>query len=114
MYNKESRRTKIVTFRVSQEEYHSLEAACMAHRVRSISDLARDAVQGWIRGAYLDAPFAAPSRPSALLEAELQRVENHMEQLAQELDRLQRLIQSYGDATGALSLASRESLDKSR
>jgi hypothetical protein len=94
MYNKESRRTKIVTFRVSQEEYHNLETACTAHHVRSISDLARDAVQQWIRGSGNGVGLSsAPFRPSVLLEAELGQVENRIQVLVQELERLQHLVQ---------------------
>jgi hypothetical protein len=95
MYNKESRRTKIVTFRVSQEEYHTLEAACTAHRLRSISDLARDAVQQWIRGSGNPNGASSPSalRPSTVLDAELERVEGRIHMLTQELERLHRAVQ---------------------
>jgi hypothetical protein len=77
----DSRRSKMVTFRVSMEEYHSLEEACMARRVRSISESARAAVRQWIRETSLSDP----------LDGELQRVESRMHVLAQELERLQHL-----------------------
>jgi hypothetical protein len=79
----ESRRSKMVTFRVSVEEYQSLEAACTARRVRSISELARSAVQQWIRES-------APSNP---LDNELEQVERRVQILSKELERLQYLIQ---------------------
>jgi len=113
MYNKESLRTKIVTFRVSQEEYRTLEAACTANRLRSISDLARDAVQEWIRGAgYNGAQSLAPSRRSALLEAELERVESRIQVLTQELERLHGLVQLQRNYSGAKALAPLGSMDK--
>jgi len=80
--NVESRRSKMVTFRVSMDEYHSLEAACMARRVRSISELARVALQQWVR----EPPESNP------LDSELQRVERRVQALAEELDRLQQLV----------------------
>lgn len=102
MYNKETRRTKVVTFRISPEEYHALEAACTAHRLRSISDLTRDAVQQWIHGSgYNGGAPAAPLRPSAWLETELERVENCIQVLTKELERLHRLVQLQRDSSGA-------------
>ena len=77
----DSRRSKMVTFRVSMEEYHSLEAACMERRVRSISESARAAVRQWIRETSSSNP----------LDSELQQVERRIRTLARELDRLQRL-----------------------
>jgi hypothetical protein len=113
MYNKESRRTKIVTFRVSQEEYHTLETACTAHRIRSISDLARDAVEQWIRGNGTNGAYSAPvARPSALIDAELERVENRIQILAQELERLQRLVKVQRGWPAVASLATHGGLEK--
>jgi len=77
----DSRRSKMVTFRVSMEEYHSLEAACMARRVRSISESARAAVRQWIGETSMSNP----------LDGELQQVERRIRLLAQEIDRLQHL-----------------------
>jgi hypothetical protein len=71
----------MVTFRVSADEYQSLEAACTARRVRSISESARAAVRQWIG--------EAPS--SNALDGELQQVERSIQVLAKELDRLQHL-----------------------
>lgn len=44
-------RTRIVYFRVSEEEFHRLMDLCPAHGARSISELARGAMQDIIRGA---------------------------------------------------------------
>ena len=112
MYNKESRRTKIITFRVSQEEYSTLEAACTAHRLSSISHLARDAVQQWI--CWNDgngAPHRAQASPSALLESQLQEVENRIWALTADLARLQHLAQLQRKQLGAPVLASFSATD---
>src|SRR5262245_2566785 len=39
------RRTKLVSFRLSDEEYKELQGACVAEGARSISDFARAALQ---------------------------------------------------------------------
>jgi hypothetical protein len=78
----DSRRSRMVTFRVTMEEYHSLEAACMARRVRSISELARAAVQQWVGEASLSNP----------LDSELQEIERRIQALAKELERLQHVV----------------------
>src|SRR5262245_20013288 len=44
------RRTKLVSFRLSDEEYESLQGACVAEGARSISDFARAALQRTVRG----------------------------------------------------------------
>jgi len=79
----ESRRSKMVTFRVSLDEYHSLEAACMERQVRSISELARAALRQWVKEA-------SPPNP---LDNQLQQVERRIQALAGELERLQDLVQ---------------------
>lgn len=95
MYNKDSRRTRIITFRVSPEEYRTVEAACVTHKLRSVSDLARDAVQKWIsvNGPH-DGARPTPPYRAIPLEAELERVESDIQAFARELDRLQRLVES--------------------
>jgi hypothetical protein len=95
VYNKDSRRTKIITFRVSPEEYRTVEAACLTHKLRSVSDLARDAVQQWItvNGPHDDARPTPPHR-AIPIEAVLQRVESDIQAFTTELNRLQRLVES--------------------
>ena len=88
------RRSKMVTFRVSMEEYQSLEAACMARRVRSISESARAALRQWIGETSASNP----------LEGELQQVERQIQVLAKEIDRLQNMarpreVKPLGTAT---------------
>jgi hypothetical protein len=47
-------RTRIVYFRVSEEDFHRLVDLCPARGARSISELARSAVQNMIRGEHGD------------------------------------------------------------
>jgi hypothetical protein len=90
MYNKEIRRTKMVTFRVSNEVYLALERACNARQARSISDLARNAVQLWLHGAGNGPAWAGPME---VTEAELGLVGDHLQALGQEVERLRRIAQ---------------------
>ena len=43
-----TRRTRTVSFRLSEKEYKELRDTCIAHGIRSISDLARLTTQWWI------------------------------------------------------------------
>ena len=45
-----TRRTRTVSFRLSEKEYTELRDTCIAHGIRSISDLARLCTQWWING----------------------------------------------------------------
>ena len=47
-------RTRVVYFRVSEEDFHRLVDLCPARGARSISELARSAMQNIIRGAQDD------------------------------------------------------------
>jgi hypothetical protein len=50
-----SPRTRLVNFRVSDEEYETLRSGCARHGARSISDFARLAVLGWAGSTDLQA-----------------------------------------------------------
>lgn len=45
-----TRRTRTVSFRLSEEEYQELRNVCIAHGIRSMSDFARLTTQWWIDG----------------------------------------------------------------
>jgi len=47
-------RTRIVYFRVSEEDFHRLVDLCPARGARNISELARSAMQNIIRGVQSD------------------------------------------------------------
>ncbi len=85
------RRTRVVTFRVSEEEFNSLSDACMASGARSISDFARSAVSQCLRreGA------------SRLVREEIRVVKIRLDALEQELRRISDLIGAAGLALHA-------------
>jgi hypothetical protein len=84
----------MVTFRVSPEEYGRLEAACTAQRSRSVSDLTRGAVLRSIQVSWLDKAAQDPEAGGlAGPGAELERIENCIQVLSQELQRLQSFLQ---------------------
>jgi len=73
--------SRIVSFRLSREEYELLEVACLVRRIPHVSECVRFAVQQRIE------ELSAPP-----IETELQQVESRIEILAAELDRLQYLV----------------------
>ena len=56
------RRTKLVSFRLSDEEYEKLRVACVAEGARSISEFARSALQRsvWSQSQSFDVAMAEP------------------------------------------------------
>jgi hypothetical protein len=69
----------MVSFRLSQQEYHQLRDACLQHGVRSISELARSAMQSLI----------APNTECApSLHQQVQDLRDRLTDLAAEVDRL--------------------------
>jgi hypothetical protein len=74
-------RTRIVYFRVSEEEFLRLVDLCPAHGARSISELARNAMQGIIRGA------ADMSREGDVAQ-KLDAIDKTMTEMSQNLKRL--------------------------
>jgi len=76
-----TRRTKTVAFRLSLDEYQALETACRASGSRSLSDLARTAVQQWIQAT------------SESIAPDLASVEQRLQTLGQEINRLKYLVQ---------------------
>lgn len=78
------RRTRIISFRLFENEYQELQNICVSEGVRSLSDLARSAVCHLIRsgGKNLD----------ETLEEELWKLKGRMEGLDCELKRLGEII----------------------
>jgi hypothetical protein len=74
------RRSRMVSFRLSPDEYARLQSVCSAQGIRSLSDLARTAMQRLIE---------SPSD-------EIGDLRNQMKSLAQKLDRISRVLESRG------------------
>jgi hypothetical protein len=84
-------RTKLVSFRLSEEEYERVQDACAAERARSLSEFARGLLLQRTIGMEDDKrPTAGPfgENTQELLEA--------MQQLNQQLRQLVSVVQSSG------------------
>ena len=77
------RRSRMVSFRLSEEEYEGLKHICIAVGARSLSDVARDAVQQMIENG---------SSPRRDLSAEVELLTQRMEALDHEVKRLAHLL----------------------
>jgi hypothetical protein len=78
------RRTKMVSFRLSIEEYTAIRAICESRGIRSISDLARMAMQNMATSA---------DRPDPLWH-EMGILRSQIHVLSLELDRLTRVLEA--------------------
>jgi len=85
------RRTKLVSFRLSDEEYERLQGACVAEGARSISDFARAALQRTVTGQNPLAELPAESVGSGTRE-----LIDTMRELNRQLSQLVSLAQSAG------------------
>jgi hypothetical protein len=54
------RRIRIVSFRLSEKEYRTLQEFCASHGLRGISDLARRAIQNWFISGGASAQLSMP------------------------------------------------------
>ena|SRR5712692_6736986 len=77
------RRSRMVSFRLSEEEYEGLKHICIAAGARSLSDVARDAVQHLLETG---------SSPRRDLDAEFGLLSERMEALDREVKRLAHLL----------------------
>lgn len=75
----------MISVRLSEEEYSALKRVCLATGVRSVSDLARDAMESALRGPDSgggDAPHTDD------LRAQIHTIGERIEQLAAEFSAL--------------------------
>jgi len=79
------RRSRIVSFRLSQEEYDALKDTCIAQGARSISDFARSAACRLARNGN--------GSPDEALEATIRMLEGRVELLDREVKRLAHLLE---------------------
>jgi hypothetical protein len=97
-----NRRSRMVTFRLSYEEYEQYRAACPAAGVRSMSELARAAMQQFVAVRIASPPVDAQLRE---LRQQVQVLSTEVQRIGQELE-----VQSAnngGARVNKLSLASR-------
>ena len=87
------RRSKIVSVRLSEQEYQELLSCCLNRGTRSLSDLAREAMQGLLVGG-------ASNGNGDGLGVEVEKLQGRMEQLDHELKRLASLVTKGSAAAG--------------
>jgi len=93
------RRSKIVSVRLSEQEYQELLSCCLSRGTRSLSDLAREAMQGLL--ASRDGNGNGNGRGNGDgLGVEVEKLHGRMEQLDHELKRLARLVNKSAAAAG--------------
>lgn len=81
--NMHDRKSKMVSFRLSPEEYYQFRSACSDHGVRSVSELARAAMQSLIdaKGATLP------------LYLQVRELRERLDVISGELDRLALVVE---------------------
>ena len=79
------RRSRIVSFRLSQEEYDALKDTCLAEGARSISDFARSAACRLARNG---------NGSDETLQAAVLTLQERVEELDRELKRLAHLLEA--------------------
>ncbi len=84
------RKSKMISFRLSPEDYVSLQTACALKGVRSVSDLARTAVQRMI----------ASSEGINPVIDEVRSLQHRVRLISMELDKLANTVGSNGVASG--------------
>ena len=77
------RRSRMISFRVSEDEYVGLKTLCVNEGARSVSDMARDAVHRLISNH---------SGPNHQLETVIQVLQGRVEALDMEVKRLSRAL----------------------
>jgi hypothetical protein len=81
--NPHDRKSKMVSFRLSPEEYRQFRNACSEHGVRSVSELARTAMQSLVEAKGSAVP----------LYVQVRELRERMTVLSTELDRLGVLVE---------------------
>ena len=82
--NTADRKSKMVSFRLSPEEYRQLSAVCSTQGVRSISALARVSIQRFID---VDSSKSTPNGQVEDLRLRIRTLEEKLEELAKQMDR---------------------------
>lgn len=91
-------KSRLVSFRVSEEEYSGLRTTCVDLGVRSISDFARLAVATAI---------AERRAGDGDLERKMLKLDESAEQLTREVSRLSRLIEFFFDRSAEAKATSK-------
>jgi len=79
------RRTRIVSFRLSEDEYEQIRAVCIANGVRSISDFARGATRNWA--------LNLPDESGDLVRAKMLQLDEKISELDGKFRKLNQLLE---------------------
>ena len=90
------RRSRMVSFRLSEEEYESLRDICLTAGARSLSDIARDAVHRLIGNG---------GEQKKDLESQLRLLSERMDAIDQEVRRLSGRLESQAAAPAIFDTA---------
>jgi hypothetical protein len=85
----QNRKSKMISVRVSREEYELLKASYEARGIRSVSELARDAMQHFLNH---DNGNTEASQPHGDCEAKIRFLDARLNSLQGELAQLSRLV----------------------
>jgi hypothetical protein len=83
------RRSKMVSFRLSEQEYQGLVSLCGARGARSLSDLARDAMHNLLGASN-------GSESAGGVEIEVRKLNGRIEEIDRGLKRLTQLLEEPG------------------
>jgi hypothetical protein len=86
-----TRRSRLVVFRLSEDEYLSLKAACERRGSRSLSDFTRSEVLGFLKSSFDDSA-----------QAQLRVIERRLDDLSFSVSRITNLLESAGNLQSAL------------
>ena len=75
-------RTRMISVRLSEEEYSTLRRLCLVTGARSVSDLARDAMHGLLNGSNRENIFGIPTDE---FRTQMRSLDRKIEQLAAEI-----------------------------
>jgi len=92
-------RTRLVNFRVSEDEFQNLKQACLFAGARSVSDFARSAVLG---------TFRPSGEPESVLKVKLSALDQKLEELEASVGELRGRLgrQDAGGLSAAVCAAS--------
>ena len=93
------RRSKIVSVRLSEQEYQELLSCCLDRGTRSLSDLAREAMQGLLASHDGNGNGNGHGNGDGL-GLEVEKLHGRMEELDHELKRLASLVSKAAAAAG--------------
>jgi len=90
-------RSRMISFRLSADEYERFRELCFTHGIRSVSEMARAAIK-----LMLEQPARAPQEA---LESRVSELEGRLHMLSMELKRLHHNASESSAAKPALALA---------